>query len=221
MNRRMVWIAALLLAPTLAADARIEVARFSQGDLDGWERQVFVGETRYAVVSEDGGLALRADSDASASGLVRRIRIDLDRTPWIDWSWKVGNVLAGNDERTRVGDDYPARIYVIFSGGLLFWRTRAINYVWSSHQPAGTVWHNAYTANSVMIAVDSGAEDSGRWVTHRRNVRDDYRLAFGHDSGPVDGVAIMTDTDNTGQQATAWYGDIFFSMHPRYDETSP
>lgn len=207
--------AILLVMPLLlsAADGRVEIARFSAGDLAGWQAKSFLGETRYALVTDDGRTVLRADSDGTASGLYREIAVDLQRTPVLNWSWKVDRVLDGNDERTRAGDDYPARIYVVFSGGLRFWRTRAINYVWSSHQPVGSEWPNAFTGNARMIAVDSGPGQTGQWVMHARDVHEDYRRLFRAEPGRVDAVAIMTDTDNSRQSATAWYGDIWFSAH--------
>jgi hypothetical protein len=100
---------------------------------------------------------------------------------------------------------------VVFSGGLFFWRTRAINYVWSSNQPEGASWPNAFTGNARMIAVESGPQRLGQWVSEQRNVAEDYRRLFGGEPGSVDAVAIMTDTDNSGQQASAWYGDIWFA----------
>ena len=127
------------------------------------------------------------------------------------WTWKVDNILSGNDERTRAGDDYPARIYVVFSGGALFWRTRAINYVWSNKQPVGSNWFNAFTSNAGMIAVESGIDRIGQWIQINRHVLADYRRIFGEEPGAVDAVAIMTDTDNTGASATAWHGDIWFA----------
>lgn len=199
------------LPANASAEERIDIARFSRGDIDGWVPKVFSGVTRYALESENGRLALRADSRASASGLYRELRVDLAKTPILNWSWRVGNVLSGHDERSRAGDDYPARVYVVFSGGLAFWRTRAINYVWSGNQPVGSVWPNAFTGNARMIAVRSGPEHSGVWLTERRDVRADYMRQFGNDPGPAAAVAIMTDTDNTGGSATAWYGDIWFS----------
>lgn len=199
--------------PTLSwADGEhIDVARFSRGDLSGWRPKAFSGETRYALKTQNGRTALRADSDAAASGLYREVSVDLGKTPILNWTWRIDNILAGADERTRAGDDYPARVYVVFSGGLMFWRTRAINYVWSNNQPAGSSWHNAFTGNARMIAVESGPDRVGRWVEERRNVHVDYRRLFGEEPGRVDAVAIMTDTDNTGTKAAAWYGDIWFS----------
>ncbi len=194
-----------------AKGERVDVARFSQSDLSGWRSKVFSGETRYALKNQDGRAVLRADSSAAASGLYREVSIELGKTPILNWTWQIGNILAGADERTRAGDDYPARVYVIFSGGLMFWRTRAINYVWSNKQPTGSSWPNAFTSNAHMIAVESGAGRVGQWIGERRDVRADYRRVFGEEPGRVDAVAIMTDTDNTGTTATAWYGDIWFS----------
>lgn len=203
----------LLLLPLFvsAANERIEVGRFSTGDLEGWEEQVFDGKTDYRLVENSGKTVLRARSNNSASGRFKRVRIDLEDTPVLHWSWRVNNLLSNVDERTKAGDDYPARLYVVFSGGLFFWRTRAINYVWSSNQPVGTTWDNAFTGNAKMIAVESGDIWLGEWVGVERNVAADYRRLFGQEPGMVDAVAIMSDTDNSNQQATAWYGDIWFA----------
>jgi len=203
----------LLIAATLQAAAlRIDIGRFSRGEMTGWEAKSFKGETNYTLVDDAGTTVLEAESHNSASGLFREVGIDLKQTPILNWSWKTAHVLSGNDERSKQGDDYPARVYVVFSGGLFFWKTRAINYVWSSHQPVGTIWPNAYTGNARMIAVESGAAQTGRWLGERRNVLNDFRMLFDEEPGNVDAVAIMTDTDNSGQSATARYGDIWFSM---------
>ncbi|MEP6877577.1 MAG: DUF3047 domain-containing protein [Nitrosospira sp.] len=211
MDKLLCW--AMICFPVLswAADDRVDIARFSRGDLSGWQSKAFAGETRYSLQNRDGRIALRADSSAAASGLYREVSVDLGRTPILNWTWQIGNILGDADERTRVGDDYAARVYVVFSGGLMFWRTRAINYVWSNKQPVGTSWLNAFTGNARMIAVESGSERIGQWISERHDVNADYRRLFGEEPRRVDAVAIMTDTDNTGTTATAWYGDIWFS----------
>jgi hypothetical protein len=211
MDKLLCWVMICLPALSWAAGERIDIARFSQGDLNGWQSKAFVGETRYSLQNRDGRIALRADSSAAASGLYREVSVELGRTPILNWTWQIGNILGDADERTRVGDDYAARVYVVFSGGLMFWRTRAINYVWSNKQPVGTSWLNAFTGNARMIAVESGSKRIGQWISERHDVNADYRRLFGEEPGRVDAVAIMTDTDNTGTTATAWYGDIWFS----------
>ena len=204
-------IACCLPVLSWAESGHVDIARFSQGDLSGWQAKVFAGQTHYALQNKDGKIVLHADSSAAASGLYREVKIDLDKTPILNWTWQVGNILTGNDEHTHAGDDYSARIYVVFSGGLAFWRTRAINYVWSNKQPVGSSWPNAFTGNARMVAVESGSGRINHWMSERRDVRADYRRLFGEEPGPVDAVAIMTDTDNTGAAATAWYGDIWFT----------
>ena len=211
MKKFLHW--AILCLPIIAytAEERVDIARFSQGDLSGWQTKVFAGKTSYSMESTNGRTALYANSAATASGLFHKVNVDLNKTPILHWAWKVDNVLTGADERTRAGDDYPARVYVVFSGGIAFWRTRAINYVWSSKQPIDSNWRNAFTGNARMIAVQSGSGRVGEWLEEHRDVRADYRSLFGTEPGNVDAVAIMTDTDNTGTTATAWYGDIWFS----------
>lgn len=197
-----------LALPALAE--RVAVGRFSEGDLTGWQGKSFAGDTRYGLQENSGRLALHAISANAASGLFREIEVDLDRTPYLHWSWQVDNLLDVSDERSKPGDDYPARIYVVFSGGLFFWRTRAINYVWSSNQPIGSEWPNAFTGNAQMIAVRAGPVGLRQWLSETRDVKADYRRLFGAEPGEVAAVAVMTDTDNTGQRAEAWYGDIWF-----------
>ncbi len=162
------------------------------------------------IVRNDGRNALIATSSASASGLSKDIRIDLKKTPYLNWSWKTENILTGLNEFTKAGDDYCARVYVIFKH-VFFWRTLSLTYVWSSNQPVGTSWPNAYTGNAMTVAVQSGSTNVGRWVSQKRNVASDYRRLFGKEVRVADGIALMTDTDNSGQAATSYYGNIFFS----------
>jgi hypothetical protein len=194
-----------------AADETVVIGRFSAGDLTDWQPKAFQGETRYAFDDQSGRRALFAQSQGTASGLYREIRVDLNRTPWLNWSWRVDRVLKGVDERTQSGDDYPARVYVVVSGGAAFWKTRSLIYVWSSHQPVGATWNNAFTGNARVMALRSGIQDAGRWVSEKRNIRTDFRQLFGEDLDAIDAVALMTDTDNSGQAATAWYGDLEFT----------
>ena len=193
----------------LAASVELTVGNFSAGDLDDWKTKSFQKMTDYRLVLKDGRRVLAAESKSSASGLVREIRIDLERLPYLQWSWRVNDVLSGIDERTKDGDDYPARVYVVVSGGIAFWRTRTLIYVWSSLQPVGSIWDNAFTTNARVMALRSG--NGNEWATEHRDVRADFKKCFGDDITFIDAVAIMTDTDNSKQEAFAWYGDIFFS----------
>ena len=201
----------LLLPLVLSAAGDVAVGRFSVTGLAGWEPHRFSGETRYRLVEQGGVQVVEARSDGTASGLYRRVHVDLTRTPILHWRWRVENTLPGVDERTRAGDDYPARIYVVREGGLTFWRTRALSYVWASGQPAGSSWLNAVTDRAGMIAVRSGPTGLMAWQEERRDVRADFRQLFGEEITGVDVVALMTDTDNSGGSARAFYGDIRFA----------
>lgn len=199
-----------LLLNTLAS-GNIVVGQFSAASLQSWQNKVFAGETQYTLTVDEGMQVLRAESNASASGLYREIEVDLTQTPYLNWSWKVDNVLQNIDERTKAGDDFPARVYLVVSGGALFWQTQSLVYVWSSQHPVGSRWNNPFTDNARHIAVRSGTDQSGQWLQEKRNVKKDFEALFGTSIDRIDAVAIMTDTDNSGQAAVAWYGDIYFS----------
>ena len=185
--------------------------------------------SRYVLVSDTGTVVVKATSADSASGMIRKVRIDPRQRPVIRWRWKVENVYRKGDVTRKDGDDYPASLYVTFHydaarAGLLdraaFEAARliygeyppmgAITYVWASSAPLGSVFPNPYTDKVKMIVVRTGGRQTGQWLTESRNLMDDYRRAFGMDPSDVSGVAIMTDSDNTGESATAYYGDIEF-----------
>ena len=199
-----------------AGKSRLEV--LNPADISQWTEKEFAGQTHYeqykteTETETETETVIKAQSRASASGLFREIHIDLNKTPYLNWRWKVENTLGQVDETSKHGDDYPARIYVVISGGFWFWKTRALNYVWSSKQPVNSEWPNAFTSNAHMLAVDSGKEKLNTWVQHRRNVLQDIKTYLKLDNVEhIDAVAIMTDTDNSGQEAVAYYGEVYFS----------
>jgi hypothetical protein len=209
--RRTRLSAALLLIPLSGAlAAELGVGRFSTGDVTGWSERSFAGNTDYTLAQDAGRSVLHAQCTGAASALYKEQRIDLKRTPIINWSWRVDETFASIDETTKAGDDYPARVYVVVSGGIRAWRTRAVNYVWASKQPVGASWPNAFTRNAQMLALRSGPQP-GVWVKESRNVIEDFERLHGRRIDAIDGVAIMTDCDNTGGSVQAWYGDIYFT----------
>jgi len=195
--------------PATADPARITI--LDPANLQDWRPEVFKNKTIYEQVTLDGYPALKAQSHNAASGLVQKIKVDLTKTPYLHWRWRVDNVLQNLNEKTKAGDDYPARIYVIVSGGWFFWQTRALNYVWSSHEPVDSSWPNAFAGNAVMLAVRSGDPQRQQWYSETRNVMQDLATYLHKSFTHIDAIAIMTDTDNSGQSATAYYGDIYFS----------
>ena len=233
-------LAGLLLActATQAQPPRsLAVGNFSASGIDedlpeAWQPLTFSRikrHTEYALVEDGGTVVVKAVSDRSASGLTRGISISPLEYPVIRWRWKVNNILQNGDVTSRDGDDYPARIYITFAfdaerAGYLERLEyeaarlvqgqdipyRAISYIWGNNSPAGSMIANAYTDKVMMFVVESGTEKLQQWVTEQRNVYADYRKAFGETPPMISGVAIMTDTDNTGESALAWYGDIVF-----------
>ncbi len=202
----------VLVVQNLAAEPRLMLGEFSRNKLDGWERKDFKGETRYRLQTLDGAMVLKADSHAAGSGLFKEQRIDLGQTPFLNWSWRVANRLSGLNEQSKAGDDYAARIYVVVKGGLAFWQTKAINYVWASNTAKDSVWPNAFAGDHAMMLALRGPEAAlNVWYSEKRNVRADLQKLFGEDLRTIDAVALMTDTDNSGGQVSAFYGDIWFS----------
>lgn len=204
--KRLILLATALLSLTAIAE---EAVRFTPEDIQRWNKERFNGETRYELTEVDGESALHAICDNSASGLFLERTIDLEHTPIIEWRWRIKETFAPDiDETTKAGDDYPVRLYVVKDGGWRRWRTRAVNYVWASGLEAGSAWPSAYTRRAMMLAVQSGDDNAGEWVTQRRNLADDFdRL---HDERPktLDAIAIMSDCDDLGTQMEAWYGEI-------------
>jgi hypothetical protein len=200
----------LTLLPFLVLSQTI--TRVAVLPVESWEEVSFKGNTQYQAGEESSGQSsLMAISSGAASALAKRIKVNLDETPYLHWRWRIAQILDKADEQTKQGDDYPARIYVVKEGGWAPWRTRSMNYVWSSSQSEGSVWRSAYTDQSMMVAVNSGDTKAGQWQSVRRNVKQDFKNYFGENISKIDVVAIMTDTDNTDSRATAWYADIYFS----------
>ncbi len=235
------FLVAMFFIGARGAEADSNVAPFSTGKLgaapaDPWRATKLPKvprETRYSLVDDAGTTVLRAEADASMSGLSQGVRIDPKVNPVIEWRWKVSGVLAKSAFGTKAGDDFAARVYVLFDYDIakLPFGTRmklkigrsmygeavpaaGLCYVWDSKAPVGTTAWSAYTDRLRMIVVTSGTAQAGQWVTVRRNVAEDFKAAFGDDPPAISGVAIATDTDNTGEAVTAWYGDVRFIKGP-------
>ena len=212
---RMTWLLGGAMAALLSlGGARDDVrtlADWENGVPETWESQVFDGVTRYVVREGDRGASIEAIAEDSASCLYREVEIDVTRTPHLRWSWRVDELPdLDESERTKAGDDYAARIYVVREGWFGPLTAKAIDYVWSTREPVGTRWPNAFASSAIMWAVDQGEARLGEWVQHTRNVREDWKVAFGEDLDRLDGIAIMTDADNSDSRARARFGSIRF-----------
>ena len=190
----------------------MEVGLFSQINVDGWKVKEFKGITSYYLTLVDGKRALAADSNQSASALYKKMTVDLSKTPILNWSWRKKLPINPGNELNKDGDDFVARIYVVKSGGILWWRTLALNYVWSYQHKKNQSWDNPFVgAKSKMLAQRDASDPQHKWFNEQRNVAMDFKQLLGKDIRQIDGVAIMTDSDNSGLSAKALYGDIYFS----------
>jgi hypothetical protein len=208
-------ILSVLFNSAAHSDSDIKLERlvdFTNIDLKAFEDVSFKDNTNYQVVLLDARKVLRAESKASASGLLLKKTIDISKTPYLNWRWRLEKGLSELPETTKSGDDYAARIYLIYSSGWFFWQTKALNYVWSSRKAKETTWPNAYAPdNAMMKAIRDRSDETGIWYSEKRNIQDDFKVWLGENISEIEGVAIMTDTDDSEGHAIVYYGDIFFS----------
>ena len=190
-----------------ANPCEIVIDDFANGMKNKWKSRSFKGTTEYTWITEEKKAYVRATSKASASGLYYRIEYDTQQYPYITWKWRVDNTINSGDESRKSGDDYAARVYVVFPA-FFFWNTTAINYIWANKLPKEKTVPNPFSKNSIMIAVQSGEAETGKWIVETRNVYEDYRRVFGKEPPKAGAIAIMTDSDNTGENASADYGSI-------------
>jgi hypothetical protein len=183
---------------------------FTAGWRDRWaEKRLFSTPTQYDVTQDEGQSVLHASSRASNSGLVRRVSIEAPATARLTWRWKIDQALTENrQERSRAGDDFAARVIVIFEESIVPFKTRSLNYVWAAHEPAQALYGSPYSKNVGMCVLRSGNLAAGKWIAESRDLVADYRAYFGEDPPRISGVAVLVDTDNTGLKADAWFAGL-------------
>ena len=208
--KKMLMALTLLLAVASPATAGLNPAipGFSTGTIDRWQQEKFSGTTQYRVVTQEQNQILEAISEGTASGLYFQNKLAIRNSTTLSWRWKVSSIAPALNERSKQGDDYPARIYIVVSDGPFFWQTRTLVYVWSNNQPVDSRWDNAYTGKARMWALNSGNEGINEWQSHSRNIQKDLISAFGKTYNKIDAIAVMTDSDNSGTRFHSWYDDI-------------
>jgi hypothetical protein len=189
------------------AGEAIIIDDFEEGLKPLWKSREIHGETRYHVIKTENNHVLKAASNASASALIYKYKYNLKEYPILTWKWKIENTIKNGDVMKKGGNDCAARVYVIFPSWVL-WHTKSITYIWANKLPKGKYVPSPHYSKSMVIAVESGNEHLGKWVTERRNVYEDFKMIFGEEPPRVGGIAIMTDTDNTGESAIAYYDEL-------------
>ena len=205
----------VLLSLTILSHADdIKVFEFTENELSQLEVRKVRGaknNTIYTIGSNENGNFLKAVADNAASGLGKEIIIDLNKTPFINITWKIEKDLPGIQENTKKGHDFAARVFVVKKTGATPLSNRAINYVFSSNNEIGFSSPSPYTKKSIDNVLASTKDDLNEWVTVKTNVKEDFKRFHNLDVNELDGLAIMSDTDNSNMKAIAYFQNIYFS----------
>ena len=199
---------------TMGSSNEIKVFEFSETELLELEVRKVRGadnKTQYTVGKNENGNFLKSVSDNAASGLGKKIRIDLNKTPFINITWKIEKDLPGIKENEKKGHDYAARVFVIKKTGATPLSNRAINYVFSSNNEVGKNWRSPYTKKSIDYVLATTKKNLNEWVTVKANVKDDFKRFHNLDINELDGLAVMSDTDNSKMKSVAYFQNIYFS----------
>ncbi len=186
-----------------------------------WKEVEVKGRTAYTIEELDGSRVLKAHSQAGASILLSPFRFTPRDYPWLSWRWRVDRLIEGEALERKEGSDAAARIYVYFDTPGLPWQKRNIDYVWSAVLPAETIVSSAFSSSSKILVVESGPKDVGQWRSVSRNIPEDYRRCFGKDAPDVVAIGIMTDTDSTQSEATAFFDDLMITRQPPTPTVAP
>ena len=191
----------------------IKVFTFTEAELKDLKIKKVKGLTTYTLGSNEDGTFLKAETEGKGSGLGKEIKIDLTKTPFINITWKVEKNLSGIIENSKKGHDYAARVFVIKKTGSTALSNRAINYVFSSNNEIGKYWPSPYTKKSIDYVLSTTREHNNVWVTVKANVKVHFKELHNLDVNELNGVAIMTDTDNSKLKAISYYQNIYFSSN--------
>ena len=208
-----ILILLFILSSSSYAD-KVNVFEFTDTELSNLEVRKVRGadnKTVYSVGSNDNGNYLKAVADNAASGLGKKVVIDLNKTPFINITWKIEQDLPGIKENTKKGHDFAARVFAIKKTGATPLSNRAINYVFSSNNSVGNFWRSPYTKKSIDYVLATTQSQKNEWVTVKTNVKEDFKKLHNLDVNEIEGIAIMTDTDNSKKLAIAYYQNIYFS----------
>ena len=207
-----IFISIFIFIPNTLSN-EIAVFNFTKEEFDQLKVRKIKKYTSYTLGSNKNGNYLKAEAKGQASGLGKEILINLNETPYINITWKVEKNLKGIDERTKKGHDYAARVFVIKKTGATALSNRAINYIFSSNENIGDNWPSPFTKKSIDYVLSTTKKNNNEWVTVKSNVKEDFLKLHNLDVEELNGVAIMTDTDNSKLNAISYYQNIYFSSN--------
>ena len=189
----------------------VKIFEFTNEEMKTLQVRKVKGKTTYTFGSNENGNYLKAEAEGKASGLGKKVKINLIKTPFINITWKVEKNLSGIIENSKKGHDYAARVFVVKKTGVTPLSNKAINYVFSSNNSVGENWPSPYTKKSIDYVLSTTNEHQNEWVTVKANVREHFKNLHDLDVKELNGVAIMTDTDNSKLKAISYYQNIYFS----------
>ena len=197
----------------VAIAEKINIFDFTESEFKTLKVKKVKGETTWSLGSNENGNFIKAEAQGKGSGLGKEIEIDLLKTPFINITWKVEKDLSGIVENSKKGHDYAARVFVIKKTGMTPLSNRALNYVFSSNNDVGQSWKSPYTKQSVDYILSTTKEHNNQWVTVKVNVKEHFKKFHNLNVDELNGVAIMTDTDNSELTAIAYYQNINFTAN--------
>jgi len=195
----------------LLAAENVKIFEFTNEEMKTLKVRKVKGKTTYTFGSNENGNYLKAEAEGKASGLGKEVKINLIKTPFINITWKVEKNLPGIVENSKKGHDYAARVFVVKKTGVTPLSNKAINYVFSSNNSVGDNWPSPFTKKSIDYVLSTTNKHQNEWVTVKANVREHFKNLHNLDVKELNGVAIMTDTDNSKLKAVSYYQNIYFS----------
>ena len=203
----------ILFYQTSNAD-QVKIFEFTEDELSKLQVRKVRGadnKTQYSLGNNNNGNYIKAVADNAASGLGKEIKIDLNKTPFINITWKIEKDLSGIKENTKKGHDFAARVFAIKKTGATPLSNKAVNYVFSSNENIGKNWPSPYTKKSIDNVLSTTLLNLNQWVTVKSNVKEDFKKFHNLDLDELDGIAIMSDTDNSKKKSIAYYQNVYFS----------
>jgi len=200
-----------LISQTILAAEKVKVFEFTEEEFKTLKTKKVKGETSWTLGSNENGNFIKSEAEGKASGLGKDVKIDLLKTPFINITWKVEKNLSGIVENSKKGHDYAARVFVVKKTGSTVLSNRAISYVFSSNNSINENWPSPYTKKSIDYVLSTTKNNDNEWVTVKANVKKHFKQLHNLDIKELNGVAIMTDTDNSKLKAIAYYQNIYFS----------
>ena len=213
MKKLLILIISILFFTNVYAE-NLEIFQFNDKELNTLKVRKIRGAknlTNYTQGVNEKGNFLKAEVEDGGSGLGKEVSIDLNKTPFLNITWKVEKDLSGIDEKTKKGHDYAARFFVVKKTGLTPLSNKAINYVFSSNEEIRDFWTSPYTKSSIDYVLSSTKNNLNEWVTVKTNVKEDYKKLHNLDVNILDGVAIMADTDQSKRKSISYFQNIYFS----------